>query len=921
MTFHATVSDSYEISGRCEGEAGGSVTSSTSESAASGLFPCSYTQLRIWYQQALDPDGSHWNVAMRWRLDGDVRAADVQRAWHVLTSRHEILRTTIEDVDGVPHQRVWDRLPVRFVEDDVTTMPADRRGRVVDEIGREEALRPLPLDDAGSLVRIRLVRVGRSKCYLFTTFHHLLVDGWSIGVLIREFAQVLSAIGSGGPVALPDVGLQHVDYTLWQADLIANGGLEADRAYWRQHLAGWQRFEVPTDRPRTEALSGRGDIRSILLPMGLSKLLPTFVASHGLSMFQLATGTLAAVLVEAAGSTDVLVGTVVACRDDDELQGLVGPLINTVPLRIDAGGDPTVLQLLQRTRERALAAASHQNVPFNFIVEDANVKRDPSRAVLHGITVTAQAAHIDAGDSHDIRVPGFVVSALPSYSVGAAVDLEFFMVGRDEGWRISCNANTDLYDRATVDRLLMAWARSIETAVIAGDTRLSKLAEQPLRRYIAGGIGCREVAAASASPSPSAATESREPTPGAVVSMSEEPAALVETSEPAVSVPPVPATDPKVAKVIAIWSELLGAANVGPETDFFDAGGNSLIAMRMLARVNKALGCRATVPLLFGKPVLSDFVANIPGQAPAPVRVQAPVPVKATAGAAPAISATPAKSQQSPILALNNGSAYVHLARQLGGSDRIVDVFCGTEDDIEIARRSPFEAMIARVADRVVAAQPKGPYTIIAYCALGIVAAEVARKLKADGHEIRLVALLNSQHPSYRSQLTTVAKCVRFARRLTEAIYNVGVLAGMRWRGQISTAVAFEHYGFIRATGLTQWLIARGLIDPLPPQEESVVGFAFFDALLPKVPAGIERRYDFPMVVFHSREMLTGPLFPAASGWAAVTYGDIFVRDLTCQHNEVTGAEAAKQIAPLLQRIIDDVSSRPDGTAGKACGS
>ncbi len=845
------------------------------DSTASKLYPCSYTQKRIWYSQQIDPDSAHWNVGMRWQLRGALRDATVERAWQILAERHEALRTGIEDFDGTPFQRVWDHFSPKVGIIDVSRLPAEQRAWAADEIASNDARKPIALTPSPPF-RIQLIRIDADTSILLTNFHNVIVDGWSVGVLIREFGQIASRLQSGEPVELADASMQHVDYTLWQQDMLESGSFDSDKAFWKDLLAKWKRFEIEPDKPRPAVLTHEGEIRTVLLPRQLSDALTSFGRSHGASMFHIGVTALSAALSNASGNRDVFIGTQTACRDEPELAGLVGPLINTAALRFDATGDPALVDLLKRCRQRCTEAMSHQHLPFNFVVEAQNPSRDPSRNLIYSIIFTAQTAHIDTGQMGDLEFQGLTIAAMPSFSAGAQTDLGFFMVGREEGWRLSCAGNTDLFEIATIDRLLESWAQAVEALVVhGGEMRLSALATHPAGRYPAVGI------------STAPRNQPLEPLAGG-------------------------ATDDVEARIVDVWKDVLGIDEVGSDTDFFDAGGTSLSAMRMLSRVNKTFGKGFALTTLLRNPVLRDFSRAI---------AEVISPTAAAEKLLAETAAVPADRARAPqkIIALNNGLAYRFIQRHLADEYSIVDVPIGTEDDIAFAATNDFAALAERVVERIMKAQPDGPLVIMSYCAMGIVAYEAARLLVARGRTVELLVILNATAPYYIENLGLKARCIRRMAQVREAVHYFRVLLAMRRRGEITTEMLLRNYTTIRSMGIADLLVKLKLIEPspMPSDFENLLEFpVVVKKMFAAAPRRVER-IDCDVAVFRSKDMVQGPAFPPALGWQDWVSGEVRVCNVDGVHSEMLTENGATQIARDLVDALDRKQLQSTGLVTK----
>lgn len=838
----------------------------TLDAINSALFPCSYTQKRIWYAQQVDPEGSHWNVAMRWRLEGRLRDATVEQAFQLLVDRHEALRTTIEEIDGVPHQRVWQHFPFKLGTIDMSRLPSEQRLAAVDQIARNDARKLLPLDERPPL-RLQLIRLDDETAILLTNFHNIIVDGWSVGVLMREFGEIASRLESGRDPDLPEPSMQHVDYTLWQEDMIASGSFEDDKKYWAARLTDWKRFEVPSDKPRPHVQTHEGDIRTLVLPPHLSSTLESFAREHGCSMFHIGAAMLSAVLSKAAGNSDVILGTQTACRDEPELETMVGPLINTAVLRFDVSGDPLLLNLLKHCRARATEAMAHQHLPFNFVVEALKPNRDPSRSLIYSATFTAQAAHIDSGQRGDLRFAGLTIAALPSFSAGAPTDLFFFMVGREEGWRLSCAGNTDLFEIGTIDGLLEQWAQALEVLVKhGGAARLSQLREKATGRYAATSIG-----------GAAQAEKAEDLAPAAIASVEQ--------------------------RVAGIWKDVLETDAITGDTDFFDAGGTSLLALRMLSRLNKAFNKSFALTALLRHPVLREFAKE----------VDAALTSRPTMNTtAPAVSPqTSAKARPRKVLALNNGSAYRMVERALGSSYSIVDVEVGTEADLEFARTHSFPEVVARVVDRIIATDPTGPYVIMAYCALGPVAYEAVRQLSASGRQVDLLVMLNAVAPHYNADLSAKARRLRRIVQAREAVENFRLLLGMRRRGEITTGVLIENYSVLRRLKVADLLRRLGVIDATPAPKDLGTLLEYPSVLKRLLNDGprLSGKAQCDVAVFRSSDWPRGPAFPSALGWSNWVSGQVRVYDVEGKHIELLRDPAASAIGKQLTMLLDSLEN------------
>ena len=424
--------------------------SPASASAPAGvMFPCSLQQQQFWVLDRLEPGNAALNVAVRWQLDGRVSAEMMEQAFRVILDRHEVLRTRFIETGGTPMQLVLpEPPPFRIPEVDLTGLPDAERAAQVLRISRLEGATPFVLD-APPLIRATLLRTAPSRYILLVTAHHIVCDGWSVGVLAREAGTIYRALRERRPHGLAELPLQCGDFALWQEALLQSEALAAQARYWQEKLGGMRHFEVMPDRPRPPVQTANGHIVSVLLPRELTDRVRALGARHGATFFTTALAALKALLHRVTGETDIGIGTQVAGRDDTVLEGMVGVFINTLVLRDEVAPDLAFTALLERVRETVEQALAHAQMPIQHLVELLKPPRDPSRNALFSVNFIFQRSFITNAGYGD-----WALTDLPSVSPGAIYDLNFFMVERPDGWRLSCEYNTDLFLHGTVEAML-----------------------------------------------------------------------------------------------------------------------------------------------------------------------------------------------------------------------------------------------------------------------------------------------------------------------------------------------------------------------------------------------------------------------------------------------------------------------------------
>ena len=449
------------------------------------LFPATACQVRFWHEQKASPKASALNIAFRLQLSGPLHAASIEQVLCELVARHEILRTGFVMTGAGLRQQVWSDAPFRLEVVDLTGFEEKAGLAEAERVGGQQARTPFELS-APSFFRAVWLSRSITQGELQLTFHSLVMDGWSFAILVRELVEGLAALHAGRDPEFADIDLHHGDYALWKEEFLASGALDRARAHWRRELQDFCRFDVPGDRPRPQQRRFQGVIRSILLPGALSDHLIAAAKAQGVTLFSVAAAGLAIALQAAAGRTSVAMSTQMSVRDQQELEGVVGPLINTVILRLDVPRDSTIASVIAQCGAKLSDAIEHLHLPFEEMMEMAGEVSDVDRPPLCSVNFALQQSFVGGGD--EVRRQDFAATTSPSFNAGALYDLNFFMVRRPQGWRISCEGDTDLYDVETIDRYLAKWCEVLETVEIVTERPLAPAPGRETANLL-GGVG------------------------------------------------------------------------------------------------------------------------------------------------------------------------------------------------------------------------------------------------------------------------------------------------------------------------------------------------------------------------------------------------------------------------------------------------
>ena len=440
----------------------------TPEGSAS--FPTSFAQQRLWLLDQIEPASTVYNIPLVLRLRGELKLAALQTALEAIVQRHEPLRTTFGAPEVQPVQFIALRVPVELPLVNLSELPASQREAEAMRLCEQEAQQPFDLT-RDAMLRARLLRLSGSEHLLSLTMHHIASDGWSVGVLFRELAALYQAFCHGQPSPLPELAIQYADFAVWQRQWLQADELERQLGYWRQQLAGAPAaLELPTDRPRPAMQGYRGAIAARALPASLTQPLTELSHREGATLFMTLLAAFQTLLYRYSGQEDILVGSPIAGRNQAEIEGLIGFFVNTLVLRADLSGQPSFRQLLQRTRETALAAYTHPDLPFEKLVEELRPQRDTSRSPLFQAMFTLQNMPLTA-----MTLEGLEVSPVPVHNGTAKFDLTLAVTERTGVLQAEVEYSTDLFDRETITRLLDHYETLLAGIVANPEERITTL--------------------------------------------------------------------------------------------------------------------------------------------------------------------------------------------------------------------------------------------------------------------------------------------------------------------------------------------------------------------------------------------------------------------------------------------------------------
>ncbi|HVR99435.1 MAG TPA: amino acid adenylation domain-containing protein [Thermoanaerobaculia bacterium] len=424
--------------------------------------PLSFEQERLWFLQQLEPADTSYNLTAVYRISGDLEVGILARALGEIVHRHEVMRTRFALVRGEPVQVVEPWRPLVLTRIDLTALEPGLRQGLARELVQESARLPFGLS-VGPLWRVMLYQVGPREHLAAACLHHIISDGWSFGILLREIGSLYGAYVSGEESPLPELPVQYRDFAVWQRSWLRGEALDREVAYWRERLGGaTPLLELPTDRPRPTMRSGQGDVERVRLAADRVEGLRRLARQQGATLYMALLAAHAALLSLLSGQRGVSIGSPVSGRRRVELEDLIGFFVNTLVMRVEVEKGESCRGLLDRVREVVLEAHAHQDLPFEKLVEELSPERSLAHVPLFQAAFAFQEGRVGV---EEVSVPGLLLQGLESPTAGAKFDLTLSLSETGEEVAGSWEYSVDLFDRSTVRRWWGYFERLVEEMV------------------------------------------------------------------------------------------------------------------------------------------------------------------------------------------------------------------------------------------------------------------------------------------------------------------------------------------------------------------------------------------------------------------------------------------------------------------------
>lgn len=668
-------------------------------------YPCSLQQLQFWAMECLDPGNTALNAAFRWRLTGNLCSRTLESAFAEIIKRHEAFRTALIEVDCEPIQVIHEDARFTMPIVDLSLLNGPDARHEADRLARLEAQTPFDLTSS-PLVRAKLLTLSSQETIMLVTAHQSVSDGWSEGIWARELGEVYSALREGRAARLPPLPMTYSDFAVWQREWAKGDELAAVADSYRAKFADAPYFEVPPDKVTPETPSNASEIVSLLMDRDITAKLSTFAQKEGCTIFMAALASLLITLKWHTGESDISVGTQVAGREEVELENIVGYFANTLLLRADLSGDPTFREVLGRVREVVLAEFDNQHMPYEKLIEFLRPAPRIGHNPLYSVNFVLQRAFVESSNWANLTI-----SSIPSVPAGGLYDLGFFMVERPEGWRLSCEFKIALFEKETAQSLIAHMAQVMKTAARQPDLEISRYPDQAKRNH----AGLRKRTGIAGSPKPRNGFASR---------------SLREREQ----------------YIADVWGEVLGNRPSSPSDDFFVLGGDFWLALRLARSLEQKTGHDFNPAEIFHHPSLEAYTAALAARIPEEDHSEIFILQAGTA--------TP------PIFTINMimPTRFVPLVRHIeqGRPFYGAQVFDPTQ--AETFSSNTYEELASRYVTLIRKVQPHGPYALLGWCAGGVLAFAVAKKLEQEGEDIALLAILDVWAPGYQASLSPLRK-------------------------------------------------------------------------------------------------------------------------------------------------------------------
>lgn len=824
------------------------------------VMPASVAQQRFWLLDQLEPGNTSLNMPLALRLSGKLDTIALHQALKQVVSRHEVLRTTFFKNNGKPVQIVsaepslhWDVVDLIGYSD-----PDDEAKRLI----TDEAHISFDLV-RGPLFKTKLLKLGAEEHILLLTLHHIICDGWSNGVLVREIGEIYDAFSRGLPSPLEELPIQYGDFAAWQQEWLRSDGFDEQLAYWKEQLGSeLPTLDIPTDFPRNRNRTSFGAIESLQLPHALIRAIKTLGQREDVTPFMIFLAAFKVLLHRYCGQDRILVGSPTANRIHSEAEVLIGAFANTLLLKTDLTGDPSFKVLLQRVKEVSLGAFSNQTMPFEKLVESIRPVPGRNRGQLFQVLFIFQNAFMKP-----MEFERLAITPIPSVSPGSIFELSLGVVERREGTRLQLEYNTDLFKADTIKRMLADLHSILHSAVLDKNRKISGLLNWTTP------LGSRDPRESDDRPTQDEVAIS--------------------------SVATNAASNGRIEEALRnIWRDVLQIESIDIHDDFFEIGGHSLLAAQLFDEISKKLSVNLPLATLFKASTIEELAKLI--------RIEKPkdkwtslVPINRE-GTKPPLFLMHAAG--------GNVLFYKDLAERLGPDQPCYGMQAVGLDGHQSAY-DRIEDMAAHYIQEIRGVQPHGPYYLGGSSLGGLIAYEAGMQLQNHGEEVRLIALIDTWAPGYPIILPGTSRLSRklfaFADRIQHHFDTLRILEPGK-RGTYIKAKAIKAKNQIRRKYFqTRRAIARGVLRSLGrplPDALNVTQNAIQAASRVYRPV----HYQGDAILFRASKRSRVVCHDDTLGWSNFIKGRLDIHEVNGSHGSIVVEPRVRFVAATLKDLLEN---------------
>ena len=812
-------------------------------------MPATQGQVRFWSLDQLNPGNPALNMPLMWQCTGELNANAMAQAFSLCVRRHETLRTTFRLLDGKLTQIIHPPSTVSIPLVDLSALKAEEQALAADRLTREHAAARMDLS-RGPLLTLKLLRFDTRRHLLLVTMHHIICDGISLGILLRDMAEYYRALVEASDTVLPKLPVQFADFALWQQEWLKSDEPAQSLEFWRKSLGNdFPQLSLPRDPDAAESLDERrrewtGDIETLLIPVELQKRAHVFCMRESVTLNILLFSVFAALLHRVTGQSDLVIGSPSANRneDTDELIGLFMN-IQVMRLRLEQAG--SFRALLHTVQEWTLGAYGNQTLPFEHLVHDEYFSRERSAFEIPIFFLYQKSFMLTQ------HVANLEIVPLRSESPGAVFEMMFAIVDRaEEGPRLQLEYNPRYYKLETIQRYLRTFVHLLDAALSAPEESVNTL---PLPE-----LGLL--------PKPQAARPSAIETHALPIDLEQY----------------VAPQDGLESQIADMWQTTLGVPRISVRASFFSLGVGSLAALRLITKMNRVFAMELGLASLISASTI-ESIAELIRNRLAPNTDSSLVPLQ-PAGTKPPLYIVHGVG--------GNVVNFYGLALRMGTEQPVY----GIQSQALVANQPALlhlKDMAAHYLDDIRKVQPHGPYRLLGYSFGGTVALEMAHQLRARGEEVEMLGMIDARSKDYEETVTRLSSLeARIHRRVNRFKGNTGRLeweARLKYVWEKITTRAIR-FACMAAAGLH--------IRRVPAFMSSAYDINYVAALNYTV-----RAYDGKLILFRASEQ-NSMRGPHDLGWGSIFRQGVEIHDLPGDHERIFLEPNIERLAESLRESL-----------------